>query len=667
MANERVGYEQQTSPRAAAPMPLASPDSFGAGVGEAASQLGATLHGAQVQAYQRERQQTADREAADWGHKFALHRQNLDEITRTRRANAGAGALGHTKAIQEANEAAREGLFSGITDDRIRQGAQRQWDEYSTRLSGAEGDFEESQRIAKGVVDHSQSLKLSTARVFRDPSKWEEEQVLQLAGIDQLSAPESVKDKLRIATAEELELARLSSLIETDPLRAKIDMAAGGADLLGAAKLAQLNDQADSEIRTRLLTARTEAVAAKSEFNAASALAIKQVNDGVPADDAALAQMEQKATTLGLADKVYELGQAREINRVSGEYRSATPELIADDLAELDGEISRQGDKVSPKVINRRAALVKVLDARRSEVASDPLAVGAKAGIAIADIDWAAPDPAAIEQRRTAAHAVSEMLKQPVTMLRPDEAATMKAEMASGRAGRMRVLTQLDAIGDGFDKAAAARQIAPDDRAFQHLAQIRPEHRTTVISGQEALAPTANPAMLKPSKEDPHGVAVALAKVDAELAFAMRSLSPEDAAAVQLTAQEYLAGQMAGLGRSVDTINEADYRRAMRVALGGWRRGTTSIGGIGRWSAGQAFIVPDGFSLQGFALGMRRDRLRQEAGGGGPVDSDGKTPFNLNQAWPVMIAPGRYRWETRAGTVKDRKGGDYISAIEAGQ
>ena len=662
MANERVGYEQQTTPRAAAAMPLANPGTYGAGAGEAASQLGATLHAGQVQAYQLERKRTADQEAAKWSHDFTVHRGDLDELERDRRT---AGGENYTSDVMRANEAAKDKMLAGITEDGVRRQAMAQWDHYSEGLRSRASDWEEGQRVAGVALARGNALKTATGRVYRDPSKWQEELTLQLAANASLNVEPDVHAKLDHATDIELGSARLDSMSQTDPLQAKIDMAGGAFDFLGADALDGFNAKAESELRSRMVAARTEAVAAKSEFNAASALAIKQVNDGVPADDAALAQMEQQATALGLADRVYELGQAREINRVSGEYRSATPELIADDLAELDGEISRQGDKVAPKLVNRRAALAKVLTARRGEVASDPLAVGAKAGIAIADIDWAAPDPAAIEQRRTAAHAVSEMLGRPVVILRPDEAATMKAEMASGRAGRMRVLTQLDAIGDGFDKAAAARQIAPEDRAFQHLAQIRPEHRTTVISGQEAL--TANPAMLKPSKEDPRGVAGALAKVDAELAFALRSLSPEDAAAVQLTAQEYMAGQMAGLGRTVDTINEADYRRAMRVALGGGRRGTTSIGGLGHWSAGQAFIVPDGFSLQGFALGMRRDRLRQEAAGGGPVDSDGKTPFNLNQAWPVMIAPGRYRWETRVGTIKDRKGGNYISTVEAGQ
>jgi len=662
------GYQARVMPTAGAAMPLASAETYGAGMGRAIDQAGQTIQQVELRKYELQRKVTADREAADFGHKFAQYRQAMDQVELQRQ---NGGIDGYTNDVVAAADAGRQGLLDGITEESVLRQAERQLDEYGTNLHGRSSEWEQVQRAAKRVVDEKQTQDLQEGRVYANPSKWGEELALGYARIDAMPVTELQRAKIRDEFRDKTGIAALASTVQSDPVQAKAYLASGAFDFLGAERLDHFNRSADAEIHSRDVQARSAAAAARSQIDQEAGLILKQVGDGKPLDDGQIAQVEARAKAAGVSpERLYEIGKARQVNAVRSQYQAATPQVIANDLNDLNAHIAQQGSKASDADIARRDALEKVLETRRKEAAADPLSLAAANGVQVAPINWAAPDPAALQQRSLAARTAAQMTGMPMKYLQPDEVAAMQAQARTGQKGRIGVLETLDHIEDPFDRAAAARQVAPDDKNFQHLAQIGATTRRIVISGQEALH--ANPKLLTPAPQDPRGVKDAMGRVEGELAVALKAMSPDDYAAVRDTTHEIFAGLMSSRGSSsIDNFwgsnGEEAYRVALRLALGGAGVGNNKIGGLGHWAGMQPFIVPDGFSLAGFGQAVTREHAARRKAGSGPVDVDGKTDFNLNRAWPVMIGPGRYRWETSAGTVKARGGGDYISDLGAGR
>ena len=666
MAIERA-YEQQTGPAATQMLPGRDAREFGAGIGQALTQLGGQVHEQQVRAFQVDKKIEQDRQLAAWSHGYALHKENMDGLAREARNQSDPGGSGHGVRIRQANEAAKEKLFEGITDPTVRRMAEQQWDGFSGSLYGQEDDWSEAQRIAKSHSDNVETRNLMTSRVFRDPSALKSELQDGLLGIEMLNVPPDLKTRLAREFTVEAHDAAASSLAETDPEGFKVAAQKGEFDVLGAERLGQLDRSADVEIRARANQAKVEQAAKVAEFNQRMNVITKAVGDGQPMDDKVLADLEKEADALGIPpEKRYDLKQARVTNSVSREYRTATPNTIANDLAALDARLAKLGDKAPIDLTLRRNALEKVLANRRGQVSSDPLALAAKSGVVVPAVDWNNPAPGQVQGRLNAAYTTQKLYGGQLTPLRPDEVAVFRGEYQNGGPSKLRVLGSLDHIPDAFARQAAAEQIAPNDRQFQQLAQMRPEHRATVERGRQALID--KPKMLDPAPGDARGAGAAVTQINKDVDFALQAMQPDDAAAIKTSARQYYAGFLSGHGyQSVDDYFSRDgYLVAVRAAGGGKVSPTLSTGGLGYWN-GTPFWVPDGFGHEGFQMAVRRDRMAQEKAGGGPVQPDGKTPFDLNKAWPVMIAPGKYRWDTKGGTVRDRSGAAYITSVEAGR
>ena len=670
MAQER-GYEQVTSPQAGAALPMPTADQFGAGVGDSLAKLGEQVHGQQIRAFEIDKKITHDQELSAVAHRLALHGELMDQTVMDARTSPDPGGANHVKNVMAANDAGRSGVFDGITDPQVLRYAQAEWDQSSAQINSQEGNWAQGQAIAKSVIDFQAGDQVDQARVFRDPSQLPKLMTGRLTAIELMHVPPDVKDKLALATIQGMGGSALDSLVRTDPEGTKQRMQAGEFDYMGGDALRAANDHADAEIRTRAVQARVELAAKVTDYNQRSALTIKAINDGQPIDEKAIDGLLAEGGTLGVApERLYDLSQARVTNQVGHEYHAATPVMIEADLAALDTKIAKLGDKVPVPMVQRRAALAKVLEARRSAVKADPLAVAARSGIQVPDVDWSAPNGSQIAARVQAGHSASALTGAPLTFFRADEANQFKQEYAKGAQGQLNVLHVLDNFTDPFDRAAAAMQLAPADTNFQHMTQLRPEHRAVVQRGQQARA--ANKAFFTPPTGDPEGVGAAMAQIDQEQAFALRAMHPVDAGAIRDNARDWYAGLLSGRGHQ--SVNEGfsanDYQVAMRVAGGGTvapRARGGSTGGMGYWQ-GTPFWVPDGFSHEGFEMAVLRDLAAQSEAHHGPVQPDGKTPFDImKKAWPTMIAPGRYRWDTKGGTVRRRGGGDYITTAEAGR
>lgn len=240
------------------------------------------------------------------------------------------------------------------------------------------------------------------------------------------------------------------------------------------------------------------------------------------------------------------------------------------------------------------------------------------------------------------ADAMSKATGRPVPPLTKEEVAQYQARASAGDGGQDGVLSQIDRLPAGASRAAAARQIAPDDLVFQHLAQIDRTYRPTIRAGAEALK--ANPILLNQAKNP--AIAKAYADADAQLRLALKEFSPKDQNAVMQVSRQWLAGKVSHGKWGVDPASIGRlYQVSLRVGLGGGTNAQgVEIGGLGDWN-GHPVVLPEGSTNSSFA-GSVRAYLGKRV----PTNPDGST-MPITGIAPVMIGPNTYRFEGADGRV----------------
>lgn len=659
MAVERI-YEQQTSPRAAAAMPLASPDSFGAGVGEAASQLGATLHGAQVQAYSRERQQTQASEAADWSHRFSVYRETADARIREARANAGPGAAGHAAGVKAAVEAEREALLGGITEDNVRRYAQGQWDEFNTRLIGQEGDFEEGRRVAKIGTDVEASTDAAGNRIRNsaDPKVYADEVKLGQAQIDALpGVPADVRAKLKHEQVDQkFGVAFLNQLIDSNPAAALALVNSNEFNFLQPDQLEAVRNGAQVEIRRSVAALEHSAALAASGLREQIATLREADEQGLEVDDSQFAAAIGAAQQLKDTSTVLDLQGRQANNQFAKIYSGQSPLQREQRLAVL------KGDK-RPSVTEQRE--MKWLEDKRSALdarfEADPVAFAienAPAGFKPPAGDIA--DPAVLEGRIAWRRRTGNAYGRELPLFSGAEQRQLAARQVSGAAGEAEVMELIDQVPEGGERAGAAKQIAPADKLFQHMAQLEPQHRAMTRAGSQALK--ANPKLVSPSEEEEPEARAVMDELERRLNGALKEFEPADREAVRTVAQQWMAGVLDKGQHGTDQITQGMYDTAIRVALGGSIiPGKGTVGGLGNWN-GSAFVLPDRVNNGQFGLRVAEFLIKNP--NDAPVNPDGsRIPIELLR--PVLIGPNLYRWESANGRVAhDRQGKPFIASME---
>jgi hypothetical protein len=263
--------------------------------------------------------------------------------------------------------------------------------------------------------------------------------------------------------------------------------------------------------------------------------------------------------------------------------------------------------------------------------------------------------PASLQARAQWRTAVSQTVGRDVPLFSDAEAAPLREAMAKSEAGRNQVLQYLDGF-DPMSRADAAVQLAPHDPTFQHQALVAPFVRATLQRGREATKGNQNYwPNARSSNGDEAAAGQDMQTIDGRLAFALRRMSPAQISAVSQTGREWLAGLYAGQGRlNGHGVNEHDYSVAISVALGGRVKDGKQYGGVFTWGPQErAYVVPEDMTADDFAQAVIKHRQGQDKAGAGPVDLDGK-PFDLKMAFPTMIAPRTYVWETSTGIVQTR-------------
>lgn len=623
------GYQSQVAPREGAAMPLADPRDYGAGIGEAIADAGNEFHQRKVRAYQLERRETADREAADFDHRFALHRQNMDGITRELRANADSGGANHAERWREANDAAREGLVAGITDRDVLQRAERQWDEYSTRSLGQEGDFAEAKGIAKRVTDRGQSADVKANRIRQgvDPDAYAAElQSEHEAIFSQHGLSDELKGKLWDQAQQKLGVAYVQHLQDTNPQVARALLDSGAFNHLDPGVLEQLRGGTDVEIRRQEAAAAQAANAAAAQTREQIATAKALAGQGVDVS-AQLPQLIQAATALGDTSTVVELQGLQADSQFARAYEPMTPLQVEARI----GELARiPAEKRTP---TQQAELKWATDKRgamASRFNSDPV------GWALENAP-AALKPPPLEQGPAArakwARETAEVYGGQ-RVLTAAETQAFANRAAEGDAGYREVTDQLAQFG-GRSAMAAARQVAPSDHYLQQLVVLPESYRRIAIDGRDARK--AHPKITTSADT---GINEAIQRINAGFHQALSTVPVAQRNGIIEVAGNIAANFLQKRGQVDGEITPDLWGKALNMAMGSVGNGTAQTGGLGRWND-QFFLVPDGQTAQQFTdrvfAQVKRDPARA------PVNPDG-SPVYLGRARPVAQGNGRYRF-----------------------
>jgi hypothetical protein len=643
-AEERI-YQQRVGPARTTPLPYASAESYGAGVGEAMGQLGDTIHRGQIQNFQIEKRQEADQQLADFSAKFAEARLAADKASIDARNTAQPGAAGHAKAMDDWWSGQAEQLTQGITNSHVLRAAKQQIVEFGARFAGSEYQYEAGARVGKLVTDtqSASDLAANRARLAHDPKSFAEELTLGRQSIDALQGvPADVKEKLVRHHDETVTVGYLNGLNDTNP-KAAIALLDAGAfnDILTPQQVEQARGGATVEVR------RLDAAAAHQQALQTAALrdqvqtAETRISAGVQVPDGQLAGLQAQLQAIGDQGGATKIGVLRVKGGVIREADVWRPEQFDSEINRLAGLKSR-----SPEQDIRLKAL---RDMRGSAVATfnnNPGEWAAKNGMPPPVLNLS--DPAAIAARSSWQRAVGAEAGRPVPFFTGAEASALRAQATASPKGRLDVANQISAIG-GYGVLQAARQIAPNDPMLGRLALLPPESRVAATNGIEARK--ARPDLVD-------GAAGKMAR-DAFLSrvgVAASLLSQSDLNAA-FEASRNLYADWAGRHGAQD-YDDKDYAQFVHQALGGTRGPNgEKLGGLGSWNR-QSVLLPPTMTDDRFNRTLARLQYRPDTPNA-PVWHDGQamTPDQLRRYVPVQRPDGLYEFHGPNDTVVTVKGG----------
>lgn len=633
---EERGYQQQVRPQAAAPMPLANAEQFGAGVADAAMQFGQQLHRSELRAYEIERRNTADSEAAAFGRRFAETREELDAISRERRGQALPGGAGHSELMRQAFEERRAALLEGITEDSVRRQAEASLDDFGGRFRGREADWQEGQRVGALVSDRQSATAISANRARRAAGQeggadaYSEELQIGRADIEAMpGVPPDVRARLTREHDQQVTVGFVNGLNDSNPQMA-IAMLNSGLfdDVLEPQQVDGLRQRAEQEMRALQMEANARARAAVADNREYIDGIQREAADGVPIDDDRLAEAQRRATESGLSGEAYDIAGLRVRSATNREFRSATPLQIEQALRAADADIAQAGDRATPGQVVRRNHLRTLLAARTTQIDNDPAAFGASIGIRFEPLDPGNPDSVAARVR--AANATAEATGRPPAYLTPQEATQMRANMGTP-AGRMTALQ----VAGSFRRASpqgvrlVAQQLAPNDPLFVHAAGMRGEVGSQILEGRTIW----NRSFRPPTR--------LAAQLDRQLGAALRHL-PEQSRNNVLASAQFLYAFYAARDGTPDgpdaPLQAGLLQNVVRMAAGGNTFNGEWRGGIGEYR-GRQVVLPTDMSEGQFeeAMGnIRRTGLVTRAGEEISAES-----LRRNYV-PVLLPSGRY-------------------------
>lgn len=529
-----TGYQRQVGTSAPQAAVLSDARDYGAGVGEAIARGGQQLHQQRIAQFRADRQEAADSEAADVARRAAEARVAMDAFVRTSRTGPVPGAKGHAEAVTKALGEQRTALLDGIVEDRVRQAAGVQWDDYAARVTSSEEAYELGRGIDLDIANLKRTGELADNRIVSsggDNAVYQEELVQGTASILGLPnvTPEDKEKLLREHEAGRT-LTWLQARNEADPGVVKAELIAGFYDdLLTPEQIKALERGAELEIKA----AAVEAAAAQQEERVAARNDLELIEARIEAGD---------------------LPATKDIQAAIARARAAgVPE------AELVRLTTKSDD----------ATILRAYGA-----ANDP--TGAKSADMVASID----DKIRAGTATPEEHRLRDKLAGYAETRAVDAGKVLKEAWATGPGGQAAAAEQIASIPSRAQRAAAGREAGGSLGA----------HLVLLPSAASRLVAIDGAAVLKSRPKD-FGDADDIDGAFAEaLGGAGASLGGSYGALKTLSWQIY-AGQMNAVGQT--GWNEVNYKRAVRTALGmTQRRDGVLQGGVAQ-VRGRPVLLPD--------------------------------------------------------------------------
>lgn len=632
-------YRPQVAPvRATDTLPFATPETYGAGIGEALSGLGHTASRGEVQKAAQETQRERDFQASAATLELVKIQEEVARRALEAQAEAGPGGDGYAAMIEQEIADRETRLLGSIGDEKVRRAISERLASWkSDALLGAEA-WERGQAAKLAVTNHQETTNIRANRVTRmDHVGFVAEVAAHKEDVGLLEfVPENVRAALDREGVAELSVSWIGSRPPEERLQL---LDSGLFDQLDPGTVKELKNEARVDLRRAQLETEAQSRVAKAEAKDALDGFLRELGDGIPKSDADVAAMEKLADEWGFDKEVYNLGKARVQGHANREYERATPPQIDAEIKRLDTVIARAGDKARREDVWRRDHLAGLRDRRAESIASDPASFGAQLGMEWPELDFG--DPASVASRRSAAEAVAAASHTPARYLSEAEAEQVKANMDS--VAGQRAAVDLARRFGGRAGASVMRQLSPGDPLLLHATGLPSAFVGPVLAGRDLLAKKVVklPSDWGGSYSESIGPAMAL-------------LAPELQAGVRQAAESLYAYYAQRGGLREDELSASLLSRVIGDALGARGSGRERKGGIGNWN-GAPVVLPTTMTQEEF--GRRLANIRNTDA----VFSDGESPISGRQLrerfTPVAVRDGVYAFVfDRGGYAQTRDG-----------
>lgn len=456
-----TGYDPQIAPGGAATAPAqAGPDAFGAGIGQGIEQVGGALHRRDLNAYELERKQQQDQQAAGFAAGFTQARADADAASVDMRNNAAPGGAGHAQAMADWWETRKAALLDGISEDRVRLHAQQQLDAFGASLGSSEYQWQAGAGAAKLVADTRTMIDTAAnrARTSSDPKAFEQELTAGVASIEAMQGvPADVRDKLQHEYAQSVTIGHANGMLDRGEVGALRTVIASGAldARLTPEQIDHLSNGVEIEQRRIDALAEHQAALAKAAVHEQVATVNARLQAGEDVPQAVLTQTAADARAIGDESGAYKLEVAR---AQAGINRATQPWTPTQFREAIDG-LEAKGGKRSPAEDVTLAQLKRIEPERTKNFTADPGAWAALNGLPRPTFDPANPQSgAAIEQWAARMQHATGTVPPP---LAADQAAQMHAIATTGTAQERVALAQ-SVLSLGKLSSKAGDQIGGD-------------------------------------------------------------------------------------------------------------------------------------------------------------------------------------------------------------
>lgn len=611
-------YTPQLGPAQPSGMPMASPADFGAGVGAGLAELGGALHESEVKAYRLQRALDTNAQRTDFAKKFAQARVDLDEARDKARMSPGTDADAYAKAAQDRYDAVTADLANGINDDAARGDAQSQIAADRAGYVSSEHAFA-TVEIAKSVAaNFQQATDIAANRVEfgTDAAALPMEKLHALTSINDLAAPQSVKDALYRDTESKLDQANLRRTIKFDAHAALASIERGDYNrTIAPDDLNRLHRMAEVEVEKLAVADEKRKALDTAAQKEREATMLGDVGRGVAVDPKSLSDAAAAAEARGDTSKAHELRDAAyrsETNKVYGNG-NATPDMMSARIAKIETDPKW---RENPRLVAEHTQLLTLRNQQRT--AEPPLA----------PLNFA--DPKAIAARVQQQGAWAQTHNDRMVVLGKDQAGELSNLAASGPAGRSAVAEQLAKL-PGPWKVAAANQVAPNDHTLKAAMFLSGGLRSELFAGEGVARD--NPKL---TPRDDMG-----ARWGERAGRALDGLPPDAVTTLKAAVDAIYAARAAR--KNLTAFDQTTYDQVVDDVLAANGRGAMSAWG------GHPFVLPAGMTQ-----GQMEKRLWAMAATFGAYYADGKTPIPkdvlLSNYHPVSTGrDGVYRWEDDQG------------------